>query len=44
LTAYHWPGNICELENLLRKIVVSGDVQIALNDLRNSSIVTSSQP
>ena len=41
LTAYHWPGNIRELENLLRKIVVLGDVQIALNDLRNSSIVTS---
>jgi len=41
LTDYHWPGNIRELENLLRKIVVLGDVQIALNDLRNSSIVTS---
>ncbi len=41
LMAYHWPGNIRELENLLRKIVVLGDVQIALNDLRSSSIVTS---
>ena len=40
LTAYHWPGNIRELENLLRKIVVLGDVQIALNELRNSGIVT----
>jgi two-component system, NtrC family, response regulator AtoC len=41
LTAYPWPGNIRELENLLRKIVVLGDVQIALNELRSSSIVTS---
>ena|SRR5215469_2013241 len=40
LTAYHWPGNIRELENLLRKIVVLGDVQIALNELRSSGIVT----
>jgi len=41
LTAYHWPGNIRELENLLRKLVVLGEVEIALNDLRSSSILTS---
>jgi two-component system response regulator AtoC len=40
LTAYHWPGNIRELENLARKIVVFGDVQIALNDLQTATIVT----
>lgn len=40
LTAYHWPGNLRELENLVRKIVVFGDVQIALNDLQTASIVT----
>lgn len=40
LTAYHWPGNIRELENLARKIVVFGDVQLALNDLQTASIVT----
>lgn len=34
LAAYHWPGNIRELENLARKLVVFGDVQIALNDLQ----------
>lgn len=40
LTAYTWPGNIRELENLARKIVVFGDVQMALNDLQAYSIVT----
>jgi two-component system response regulator AtoC len=34
MSAYHWPGNIRELENLARKLVVFGDVQIALNDLQ----------
>jgi DNA-binding NtrC family response regulator len=36
LIAYHWPGNIRELENLVRKIVVFGDVRMALNDLRGA--------
>ncbi len=43
LTVYHWPGNIRELENLARKMVVFGDVQIALNDLQTASIVTGRQ-
>lgn len=34
LSAYHWPGNLRELENLARKLVVFGDVQVALNDLQ----------
>jgi len=37
MSAYHWPGNIRELENLARKLVVFGDVQIALNDLQNAA-------
>ena len=36
LVAYHWPGNIRELENLARKIVVFGDVQMVLNDLHSA--------
>ena len=41
LSAYHWPGNIRELENLARKLVVFGDVQIALNDLQMAGVVSS---
>jgi two-component system, NtrC family, response regulator AtoC len=43
LVAYHWPGNIRELENLARKIVVFGDTQIALNDLQATTI-TANRP
>jgi DNA-binding NtrC family response regulator len=38
LVAYHWPGNIRELENFARKLVVFGDVQAALNDLQTAWI------
>jgi DNA-binding NtrC family response regulator len=38
LVAYHWPGNIRELENLARKIVVFGNVQLVLNDLHGAWI------
>jgi two-component system response regulator AtoC len=40
LVAYQWPGNIRELENFARKIVVFGDVQMALNDLRTAWIAS----
>ncbi|GAC1662250.1 MAG: hypothetical protein PVS2B2_25390 [Candidatus Acidiferrum sp.] len=39
LASYHWPGNIRELENLARKIIMFGDVQMALNDLQAARIV-----
>ena len=41
LSAYRWPGNIRELENLARKMVVFGDPQIALKDLAASSAAKS---
>lgn len=40
LAAYHWPGNIRELEYFARKIVVFDDVQMALNDLLAARIVS----
>jgi len=40
LVAYHWPGNIRELEHFARKIVLFDDVQMALNDLRAAVIVS----
>ncbi len=40
LTAYPWPGNIRELENLLRRIVVFGDAQLALDELQSSFCAT----
>jgi two-component system, NtrC family, response regulator AtoC len=39
LAAYHWPGNIRELEYFARKIVVFDDVQMALNDLQAARIL-----
>jgi len=38
LAAYHWPGNIRELEYFARKMVVFDDVQMALNDLHAARI------
>lgn len=40
MTAYHWPGNIRELENFLRKVVVLGDVHMAMNELRTINVMT----
>lgn len=36
LRAYDWPGNIRELENLVKKIVVFGNAQAAVQDIRAS--------
>lgn len=35
LEDYFWPGNIRELENVLRKIVVLGDERLAISELRS---------
>ncbi len=39
LAAYHWPGNLRELEHFARKIVIFDDVQLALNDLQAARII-----
>src|SRR5215469_1840800 len=43
LTAYDWPGNIRELENLAWKMVALGDTELALDDMRiNRTVLTGS--
>jgi len=37
--AYHWPGNIRELENVARKMVALGDVELATSDLRAVRVI-----
>jgi two-component system, NtrC family, response regulator AtoC len=36
LFSYDWPGNIRELENVVRKMVAVGDAELALGDLRTT--------
>src|ERR1700676_1571479 len=36
LQAYPWPGNIRELENVARKMVVLGNPELAIHDLRTA--------
>src|SRR5260370_5040579 len=36
LSAYHWPGNIRELENAARRIVLFGDFRIVMDELQFS--------
>jgi two-component system response regulator AtoC len=38
LDSYDWPGNIRELENVAKKIVVVGDPTLALADLRATRV------
>jgi two-component system response regulator AtoC len=39
LMAYDWPGNIRQLENLVRKIVVLGDAHLAVQEIRSASLI-----
>ena len=39
LRDHRWPGNIRELENFARKVVIFGDAQMALNDMQATRIV-----
>lgn len=38
LVDHDWPGNIRELENVLRKIVALGDERLAISELRSAAI------
>jgi two-component system response regulator AtoC len=38
LVEYSWPGNIRELENVLRKIVALGDERLAISELRATPV------
>jgi len=38
LMAYDWPGNIRQLENLVRKIVVLGNAQAAVEEIRTATL------
>ena len=42
LSAYDWPGNIRELENLVKKIVVFGNAQAAVEAIRTSKPIPAS--
>src|ERR1700730_17770809 len=42
LISYEWPGNIRELENVARKIVALGNTELALGDLRTTTLSVSS--
>ena len=41
LSAHEWPGNIRELENVIKKMVILGDAKIAFRDLGTGSTIQS---
>ncbi len=42
LCRYHWPGNLRELENIIKRYFILGDEQAILGDLRPAPIMGSS--
>jgi two-component system response regulator AtoC len=44
LTDYSWPGNIRELENVMKKVVALNDEELALSELTRSSSAIASPP
>lgn len=40
LAAYSWPGNIRELENWVRRLMIVGEIPFVLNELRESKLDT----
>jgi two-component system, NtrC family, response regulator AtoC len=38
LLSHHWPGNIRELENMAKQIVVLGDSKLALGDIQTAAL------
>jgi len=44
LRRHSWPGNIRELENLARKLVILGDEELALSDLALGSSPNATEP
>jgi len=39
LTAYHWPGNIRELQNVLKRIMILGNGEENLDDMLTGSLI-----
>jgi len=43
-TEYHWPGNIRELENTVKRIVLFGDEKMALHELKHNKLECEIKP
>jgi DNA-binding NtrC family response regulator len=44
LRDYHWPGNVAELENLVKRYVVVGDAEQMAEELRNRALLQTRTP
>jgi len=43
LNSYNWPGNVRQLENLIKQVVVRGDESIVIELLANNMMAASNQ-